>query len=317
MSRLLDTMRDVIRIKNYSIRTEMAYLNWVKRFIVYNNNRHPKELDSNDIKNYLTHLVVNQNVSPATQNQALNAIVFLYNHVLNIELGDFQNFQRAKKGRRLPHVFTHEQAVTVIANLDGDFKLLASLLYGSGLRLLEAIRLRVKDVELTRKQLTIREAKGNKDRFTILPTSLIEPLRLQIKKVALQHEQDLSDGFGEVYLPRALAEKFPNASKSLDWQYVFPSPRISRDPRSGKYFRHHLHETYLQKEIKKAVNKSHIKFPASSHTFRHTFATQLLLNGYDIRTVQELLGHNDVSTTMIYTHVINKTADKIKSPLDT
>ncbi|GJQ63734.1 MAG: integron integrase [Melioribacteraceae bacterium] len=316
MSHLLNTMREVIRVKNYSIRTEIAYINWVKRFIAFHENRHPKELNSEHIKNYLTHLVVKQNVSPSTQNQALNAIIFLYNNVLNIELDDFNNFQRAKKPKRLPHVFTHEQAIDVINQLDGNFKLMASLLYGSGLRLLEVLRLRVKDVDPGRKQLLIREAKGKKDRYSILPKTLIEPLKIQLKKVEMLHFQDLSNGFGEVYLPGAIAEKYPNASKTLDWQYVFPSPRISKDPRSGKNLRHHIHESNLQREIKNAIRKTDIRFPASAHTFRHTFATQLLINGYDIRTVQELLGHNDVSTTMIYTHVINKTADNIKSPLD-
>jgi len=316
MAKLIQTMREVIRVKNYSIRTETAYINWIKKYIAYHDNRHPRELNSGHIKSYLTHLVVERNVSPSTQNQALNAIIFLYNNVLNIELDDFYDFQRAKKARRIPQVFTHQEALSVINQLEGEFQMIASLLYGSGLRLLEALRLRVKDVQFVRKQLIIRAAKGNKDRYTLLPGSLIEPLKTQIQKVESIHKQDLSDGYGDVYLPSALAEKYPNASKDPTWQYVFPSPRVSTDPRTGKIRRHHIHETYLQREIKSAVRKAGIKFPASAHTFRHTFATELLINGYDIRTVQELLGHNDVSTTMIYTHVINKTADWIKSPLD-
>lgn len=317
MAKLLKSVREVIRLKNYSLRTETAYVTWIRKFVAYHNNTHPKNLGAEDIKSFLTHIVMERNVSASTQNQALNAIVFMYKYVLGIDLDDFSGFHRAKRARRLPHVFTHEEAMNVISHLQGEFKLMASIQYGAGLRLLEVLRLRIKDISFPRKQFLIREAKGNKDRYTILPASLIEPLKLQIKKVTAIHEQDLAAGFGEVYLPDALAEKYPNAAKETDWQYIFPSSRISTDTRTGKQMRHHVHESYLQKEIKRAIKQAGIKFPSSSHTFRHTFATQLLLNGYDIRTVQELLGHNDVSTTMIYTHVINKTSDKIKSPLDT
>jgi integron integrase len=314
--KLLDLVRDEIRYRHYSIRTEQAYVQWIKRFIIFHNKKHPAQMGAKEIKEYLTYLAVKQSVSSSTQNQALNAIIFLYKDVLKQNVEDFSDFKRAKLPQKVPLVLNQLEIEKLFQNLDGVYFLIAKLLYGSGLRLLEALRLRIKDIDFTYKEITVRDGKGAKDRVTLLPVSAIEPLKLHLKKVRIIHRLDLTAGLGEVYLPDALERKYPKASKSWAWQYVFPAPRISVDPRSGKKRRHHLSESMVQKEIKNAVRKSEINKPATPHTLRHSFATHLLKSGYDIRTVQELLGHKDVKTTMIYTHVLNRGGLSVISPAD-
>ena len=313
--RLLDQVRQKIRLKHYSIRTEQAYIDWVRRYILYHNKRHPKEMGGPEIEAFLTHLAVDKKVASSTQNQALSALLFLYREVLGVELA-LLNATRSKKPQRLPVVLTQSEIQSVLAHLDGIHHLMASLLYGAGLRLMECIRLRAKDVDFNYRQLTIRNGKGNKDRVTMLPESSMAALRGHVEKVRLIHQQDLSEGFGEVYLPNALDRKYTSAGSEWGWQYIFPSGNRSLDPRSGKERRHHLSEQVLQRAVKKAVRAAGINKPASCHSLRHSFATHLLESGYDIRTVQELLGHSDVTTTMIYTHVLNKGGKGVRSPLD-
>jgi integron integrase len=315
--RLLDQVREKIRIKHYSIRTEQAYISWIKRFILFHHKRHPNEMGKQEIEAFLTHLAKNLNVASSTQNQAFNALLFLYNQVLDKALGDKINATRAKKPRRLPTVMTNEEAMKVINNLSGSNKLMAKLLYGSGLRLMECLRLRVKDVDFGMHQIMVRDGKGKIDRVTLLPESVKADLKEQLESVKAIHENDINQGYGKVYLPYALSRKYPNANLEWCWQYVFPSKSLSKDPRTGATRRHHIHENSLQKAVKKAVKLTRIPKPVSCHTFRHCFATHLLESGYDIRTVQELLGHKDVNTTMIYTHVIKKGGKGVKSPLDT
>jgi len=314
--KLIDQVRHVIRKKHYSYRTEQAYVDWIKRYILFNNKRHPKEMGEKEISRFISHLAINRNVAASTQNQALNAIVFLYKHVLRIELGDFGHMERAKKPKRLPVVMTEQEVEAVFGFLKGANSLMAKLLYGSGLRLTECLRLRVKDIEFDMNQVIIRNGKGDKDRATILPEVLKPWLREHLKKVKSIHERDLKMNLGEVYLPFALARKYRNAAKEWGWQYVFPSYRISTSPRTGKKGRHHLDPSGLQKAVRDAARNAGISKHVGPHTFRHSFATRLLENGYDIRTVQELLGHKNVNTTMIYTHVMNKGAMGTKSPLD-
>ena len=314
--KLLDQVRHVIRKKHYSIRTEQAYTNWIKKFILFNNKRHPKDMGEKEISQYISYLAVKRNVAASTQNQALNAVVFLYKQVLNRDLGDFGNMQRAKRPKNLPTVLTKDEANLVLTVMSGTHALMAKLLYGCGLRLMECLRLRVKDIEFDSNQIIVRDGKGQKDRVTMLPEQLKTQLIEHLKRVRVLHEKDLKCGFGEVYLPYALSRKYPNAAKEWYWQYVFPSKKISRDPRSGKYRRHHANETALQRAVRNAARSVGISKPVSPHTFRHSFATHLLEAGYDIRTVQDLLGHSDVSTTMIYTHVLNKGGMGVKSPLD-
>jgi integron integrase len=314
--KLLDLVRDVIRRKHYSVRTEQAYVDWIKRFIIYHNKRHPAEMAEEDVAQFLTHLARDLNVAASTQNQALSALLFLYKEVLKQEIGWLEKVERARKPSKLPVVLTRSEVKEIFAHLHGTPKLMAGLLYGSGLRLMECVRLRVKDIDFPLAQIAVREAKGGKDRITMLPLNLSEPLRRHLLRVKAQHEQDLEDGFGNVHLPFALGRKFPNAAREWAWQYVFPSPRISVDPRSGKRQRHHVAEGILQSAIKKAAGASGIVKRANCHSLRHSFATHLLTKGYDIRTVQELLGHKDVSTTMVYTHVLNKPGIGVKSPLD-
>jgi integron integrase len=314
--KLLDQVREVIRRKHYSIRTEQAYCDWIKRFILFHRKRHPAEMAESEITEFLTHLAVKGNVAAATQNQALSALLFLYREVLQQNIGWLDRVERAKKPARLPVVLTRAEVRRIFSQLHGTTKLMAGLLYGSGLRLMECVRLRVKDVDLAYLRITVRDTKGGKDRVTMLPTNVAQALQRHLLKRRSQHEQDLTDGFGNVYLPHALARKYQNASRQWMWQYVFTSERLSIDPRSGEKQRHHIAESILQRAVKEAVARADINKPATCHTLRHSLATHLLENGYDIRTVQELLGHKDVSTTMIYTHVLNRPGIGVKSPLD-
>lgn len=316
-SKLLDHVREVIRTNQLSYSTEKTYLNWVYRYIIYHNKRHPENLGGNEIAEFLSYLAVNRKVSASTQNQALNALVFLYKKVLKQPLDDFK-FKPARIGKRLPVVFCREEAKTVLSNLHGEFHLMASLLYGSGLRLIECMNLRVKDIDFNLDEIIVRAGKGNNDRRTLLPLLLRSQLNRQIEKARIKLEENLLvKGFAGASMPEALERKYPNAPGELAWQYIFPSRRPVVDPRSGELKQHHCHESILQKEVKKAIRKSQITKNASCHTFRHSFATHLLEDGYDIRTVQELLGHKDVRTTMIYTHVLNRNKFNVRSPLDT
>ena len=314
--RLLDQVRDRLRVKHYSIRTEQTYLDWIKRFIRFHDKRHPRDMGAGEIEAYLTHLAVHGRVSPSTQNQAKSALLFLYREVLALPLPWLDKVTQAKAPTRLPVVLTVSEVQAVLAQLTGTHWLIASLLYGAGLRLMEAVRLRVKDVEFSRHEIIVREGKGAKDRVTMLPESAVEPLRRHLARVKALHAEDLAAGFGEVYLPFALAKKYPNAAREWGWQYVFPSAKLSIDPRSGVTRRHHVDEKGIQRAMKQAVRSARIVKPATPHTLRHSFATHLLLGGYDIRTVQELLGHSDVSTTMIFTHVLNRGGKGVVSPMD-
>lgn len=314
--KLLEQVRSRLRVKHYSIRTERSYVDWIKRFIWFHGKRHPKEMGALEIEAYLSHLAVQRNVSASTQNQAKSALLFLYKDVLGVDLPWLDNVVKAKVPQRLPVVLTQTEAQQVMQQFEGTLALMAGLLYGSGLRLMECVRLRVKDVEFSRCEILVREGKGNKDRVTMLPTSLVEPLKQHLIKVRALHEKDLAQGYGEVYLPNALARKYPNAGRQWGWQYVFPSRVLSIDPRSDAVRRHHADEKALQRAMKKAVAEAGIVKPATPHSFRHSFATHLLQSGYDIRTVQELLGHKDVQTTMIYTHVLNRGGRGVVSPLD-
>lgn len=315
--RLLDRVRARLRVKHYSMRTETAYLGWVKRYIYFHGKRHPAEMGRSELEAFLSSLAVERNVSAATQNQALSALLFLYREVLEIELPWLDNVTRAKKPARLPTVLTREETVALLDGInEGEIKLIVRLLYGSGLRLLEGLRLRVKDVDLSRRELIVRDGKGGKDRVTMIATQLVEPLRLRIAGRKQLHDEDLAVGRGNVWLPDALALKYPAASRAFGWQYVFPAAGHSRDPRSGVIRRHHVDEKRVQRAVKAAAARAGIVKPVSPHTLRHSFATHLLEAGYDIRTVQELLGHSDVSTTMIYTHVLNRGGRGVASPLD-
>jgi integron integrase len=313
--RFLDQLRWFIRQQQLSYATEKVYVHWVRLFIMHHGKRHPEQLGAAEIDAFLSWLAIERTCSPSTQAQALNALMFLYKRFLNIDVGQL-NFARPAYKRRPPVVFSHTEAQAVIAQLDGSWKLLAQLMYGGGLRVMEACRLRVKDVDFSMHQLTVRDGKGGKDRYTVLPSVLVAPLRQQVKRVLFLHEQDCADGYGNVYLPHALARKYPNAAREPAWQFLFPSARISVDPTSGEMRRHHVHVKGLQREVKRAIRASEIYKHASCHTFRHSFATRLLERGYDIRTIQELLGHSDVSTTEIYTHVLNRGGRGVASPLD-
>src|SRR2546425_5785478 len=314
--KLLERVRDVIRVKHYSLRTERTYCDWIERFIRFHQMQHPSEMGAAEVSEFLTHLARDGNVSASTQNQALSALLFLYKQVLKEEIGWLEDVERAKKPARLPVVLTHDEVHKVFAHLHGTPRLMAGLLYGSGLRLMECVRLRVKDVDFGYARITVRDGKGAKDRVTMLPVNMAMALERHLVKVKAQHGQDLEDGFGEVYLPDALERKYRNATRSWSWQFVFPSARISVDPRTATRRRHHVDENVLQVAVKKAVRASGISKPATCHTLRHSFATHLLEHCYAIRTVQELLGHKDVSTTMIYTHVLNQPGIGVKSPLD-
>jgi integron integrase len=314
--KLLDQVREAVRLKHYSIRTEEAYVGWIKRFILFHNKRHPKDMGSPEIEAFLTHLAVNRRVAASTQNQAFSALLFLYRYVLRIDLKGPIDATRAKRPQRLPVVMTRDEVHCVLNALHGTHQLMAKLLYGSGLRLLECVRLRVKDLDFAPRQIIVRDAKGHKDRMTVLPNSLIDPLQAHLRRVKLIHEEDLAKGLQGVYLPFALAIKYPTAKHEWGWQYVFPAKSLSRDPRSRKWRRHHLHPNTLQRAVKQATRMARINKPVTCHSFRHSFATHLLEDGYDIRTVQELLGHKDLKTTMIYTHVLNRGPMAVRSPLD-
>ena len=311
--KLLDRVRWHLRVKHYSIRTEQAYVDWIRRVILFQHKRHPNEMAEKEITEFLTHLAVEKRVAASTQNQAFSAILFLYQQVLERKLDFIDNVQRVTRSAKLPVVLTPAEARSVLAQLKGDYRLMAELLYGSGQRLMECVRLRVKDIDFG---YGVRDGKGLRDRITILPERLRHPLRLHLERVQEVHQHDLRNGGGRVYLPFALERKYRNADRSWAWQYVFPASKVSTDPRSGETRRHHVSEKNLQKAVKTAIQRTRVHKPASCHTFRHSFATHLLQNGYDIRTVQELLGHKDVSTTMIYTHVLNKPGLAIRSPLD-
>jgi len=314
--RLLDQVRQQIRVRNYSIRTEAVYAEWVKRYIRFHHYRHPLEMGGAEIEAFLTHLAVKRNVAGATQNQALAALLFLYKEVLKVDLPWLNGIVRAKKPKHLPVVLTRDEVSRVLTQMSGVKWMVATLLYGSGLRLLEALRLRVKDVEFARGEVVVRDGKGQKDRVTMLPRTLVVPLREHLELVEALHQQDLAEGFGRANLPFALARKYPNAAADWAWQFVFPSGNRSVDPRYKGIFRHHVHEKTIQRAIREAVRSAGVIKPATPHTLRHSFATHLLESGQDIRTVQELLGHADVKTTMIYTHVLNRGGLGVLSPLD-
>ena len=303
-------------MKHYSIRTEETYVDWIKRFIFFHNKRHPLEMGEVEIGAFLTHLAVERKVASSTQNQALSALLFLYGQVLEKKLGAFVGIERAAMPKRMPVVFSPEEARAVLGQMRSPYQLMAELLYGAGLRLMECVRLRVKDVDFSYNIITVRDGKGFKDRVTMLPEQLKGALLRHVDFQKAVHEQDVREGFGAVHLPHALAEKYPSAQKGWPWQYVFAAARRSVDPRSGMVGRHHVQEKSLQLAVQKAVRAAGITKAASCHTFRHSFATHLLERGSDIRTVQELLGHKDLSTTMIYTHVLNKPGIGVRSPLD-
>ncbi len=314
--RLLDEVRSRLRLKHYSIRTEQAYLYWIRRYIQTNGRQHPRELDGVAVERFLSLLATRDKVASSTQNQALSALLFLYREVLGMELPWMESVVRAKRPQRLPVVLSKGEVAVVLRHLSGRDWLMASLLYGSGLRLMECVRLRIKDVDLQRNDITVRDGKGAKDRKTVLPVSLREALRLQIETARLAHARDVDAGFGEVWLPNALARKYPNAATQMAWQYMFPASRRSIDPRDGRERRHHIDEKQLQRAVAAATRLAGIDKPVTPHVLRHSFATHLLESGADIRTIQELLGHKDLATTQIYTHVLNRGAGGVLSPLD-
>jgi integron integrase len=313
---LLNAVRNRMRRLGLAIRTEQAYVAWIARFVRENDRRHPRDLGELHVESFLTRLAVEGNVAASTQNQALAALLFLYREVLGQRLPWMDEIKRAKRPARLPSVLSRAEVMALLGQMGGCELLVANLLYGSGLRLMEALRLRIRDMDLLRCELVIRGGKGDKDRRTMLPLSLVEPLRVQRERVLALHARDLAEGFGRVWLPDALDRKFRGASVEPGWQYLFPARTRSVDPRSGRMHRHHFNESAVQRAVKRAVARAGIVRPATCHTLRHSFATHLLESGYDIRTVQELLGHNDVSTTQIYTHVLNKGAHAVRSPLD-
>ena len=315
-SQLLDFLRTEIRKRHYSYRTEKQYVGWVIRFIDFHDGQHPKSLGGRDVESFLSHLATVLNVAAATQAQALAAILFLYKRVLRVDLPWLGNVTRARRPKRLPVVLSRDEVRRVLGHLRGPYRVVASLLYGSGLRLLEALRLRVKDVDLATRSITVRDGKGFKDRVTVIPEPLIGPLRIRIARLRELHDAAMEAGFGGVELPHALHRKFPRAHLDFGWQYLFPAAHPSRDPRTGTWRRHHLHEQSMQRVMREAVRRSGIDKPASCHTLRHCFATHLLESGADIRTVQELMGHASVKTTQIYTHVLNRGGIAVRSPLD-
>jgi integron integrase len=313
---LLESVHNAFRERHYSQMTERSYVNWIRRYIEFSGRKHPRELKAPDLRRFLDNLVQERDVSEGTHHQALCAIAFLYQNVLHVEVPWLDDFIRPRKPRHLPVVLTREEVRHVIECLNGVTRLMAQLLYGSGLRLLECASLRVKDIDFSGNQIVVRSGKGNKDRLTMLPTPLREPLREHLLAVQRQHQDDLEKGGGYVELPGAIATKYPNANRDWSWQWVFPATRQYQEPHTGELRRHHLHETVLQRAVKMAVAKAGITKNASCHSLRHSFATHLLEAGYDLRTIQELLGHRDVATTMIYTHVLNRGPFGVRSPLD-
>lgn len=314
-TRFLDQLKNFIRLRGLAYKTEKTYVFWIKRFIRFHGRKHPKSMGIPEVEAFLSHLVLQANVSVGTQRVALNSLIFLYREFLGTPLENLE-YEAARKPKRLPVVFSPDEAKRVLENMNGEYQLVAMLLYGAGLRISEALRLRVKDIDFAMQQLIVREGKGGKDRITLLPDRLIERLQSQIQTTLLQHQVDLAKGLGSVYMPAALDKKYPSASQEPDWQYVFPAPDLSIDPRSGIRRRHHLMDRTVQKHIKVAVRAAGIQKPAGSHTFRHSFATRLLEAGYDLRTIQKLLGHSDVRTTEIYTHVVRKGGFGVRSPVD-
>ena len=315
--KLLDRIREAARVRHLSLRTEKAYVQWAKRYILFHGKKHPQEMGEAEINAFLTHLAVEGRVSASTQTQALCALLFLYRTVLSRDVGELEGLVRAKRRRKLPVVLSVEEVKRILAACaQGTERLFLSLLYGTGMRLTEALRLRVKDIEFSYGQITVRDGKGAKDRVTMLPSSLEQDLKAHLKGVKRLHEADLAAGRGRVYLPYALARKYPRADSEWGWQYVFPAPGLSWDPRTGEHRRHHLHERALQRAFHDASRAAGVIKHATCHTLRHSFATHLLQSGYDIRTVQEILGHQSVKTTMIYTHVLNRGGRGVKSPLD-
>jgi integron integrase len=314
--KLLDQVRLAIRTRHYSIRTEEAYVQWIKRFILFHHKRHPKEMGADEVSQFLSDLAVQRHVAASTQNRALSAILFLYQEVLKQDIGWLDNVIRAKKAKKLPVVLTREEVKAVVTILSGSKWVMANLLYGSGLRLMECIRLRVKDVDFSYNHIVVRDGKGDKDRVTMLPLNVKNSLHRHLQEVKTLHERHLTEGFGSVYLPYGLESKYPHANREWGWQYVFPSAKRSIDPRTGAERRHHISPLVLQRAVREAIWKTGLTKAASCHTFRHSFATHLLEAGYDIHTVQELLGHRDVSTTMIYTHVLNRGGRGVQSPAD-
>jgi integron integrase len=313
---LIGVVRATLRSKHYSPRTEEAYVGWIRRFIRFHQKRHPRTMGETEVVAFLSSLALKGHVAASTQNQALSALVFLYGEVLGVELDWLQGLVRAKRPERLPVVLTQDEVRRLLSGLSGTVWLMASLMYGAGLRLLECVELRVKDVDLAKREIRVRDGKGRKDRVTMIPARLIEPLAARIADTRRLHESDLLEGAGSVQLPDALDRKFPNAAREIGWQWLFPATRSYVDAGSGQRRRHHLHESVLQRAVKVAVDRAGLTKRASCHTLRHSFATHLLEAGYDIRTIQELLGHQDVSTTMIYTHVLNKGGRGVRSPLD-
>jgi len=314
--KLLDQVRDSLRLKHYSARTEQTYVEWIKRYILFHGKRHPTHMGGKEIETFLTHLAVERHVATATQNQALSAILFLYKYVLQKEVDLPPTLVRPARPKRLPTILSQAEAGLLLAQMHGITKTMAKLLYGSGLRLMECMRLRVKDIDFHHRQIIVRAGKGENDRSTVLPDSVIPELEQHLGDVKALHEKDLREGYGETILPYALDVKYPNAGREWAWQFIFPASQRSTDPRTGKIRRHHLDESVLQRAVSEAAKRANINKPVSPHTFRHSFATHLLQSGYDIRTVQELLGHKDVKTTMIYTHVLQRGGLGVKSPLD-
>jgi len=314
--RLLQQLRIHLRTRHYSIRTEAAYVDWARRFILHHGKRHPGDMGAVEVGAFLSHLAVERNVAASTQNQAKSALLYLYKNVLGVDLPWLDEVVQARAPKRLPVVLTQREVRDLLAELNGPMWLMVSLLYGTGMRLLECLRLRVKDIDFDRREIIVREGKGNKDRVTVLPENLIGPLRDQLARTRQLHNKDIEAGFGDVYLPSALAVKYPRAGRAWGWQYVFPSAARGIDPRSGIERRHHVFPESVQRAVREAARRIDAAKPVTPHVLRHSFATHMLQAGYDIRTVQELLGHSDVSTTMIYTHVLNKGGRGVLSPLD-